>query len=644
MGHDVGEVDIDNVSLVAGHVGTENLNLADTGTDTGTDTGVDTGTDTGVDTWCDTGTAPVELVADGGFADGTGWSGNALNIVDGVSRADVGAAGNPWDVNLSGAVALTSGEDYTVTFTARGAEGRDLIVGIGDAGAPYHNHSETLSLTDGWQTYTLHLTALDATNGGDFTGASRVIFDMGSDVGQVDIDNVSVAAGHVGAEDLTGTPTADPTDQVTDTGTDTGVDTNEAPDFDHDSVFLQQNENIDTTQVIWNASATDADGDDVTYSLGGNDADAFEIDQNTGAVTFAESPDYESGVTSYDFTITASDGSLTDEQAVTVQINNVVEQYTLDPADLASGGEFVGEAMDDRMDGRGATSALELSGGAGTDVLYGGDAGDILDGGDGNDQLSGGGGDDVLIAGTGVDRIDGGDGIDTVVLDSEDGDFVSVNLSREWQYSGDGWNQIVNVENVVTGGGADIIKGNDIGNVVESGAGNDWVYANGGDDVLIGGEGIDRLFGGDGNDTVLYETDENLVIDLNSEWQLGNDGTSEGIDKLVDIENVTTGSGNDVLIGNDGANVLTGGDGDDTLTGGDGADVFRFYSSEGASTDVITDFTVGEDSIELIDDTTGEVAQAQITTDASGSTVTWDELTIVLDVTVNYDDINPITD
>ena len=63
-----------------------------------------------------------------------------------------------------------------------------------------------------------------------------------------------------------------------------------------------------------------------------------------------------------------------------------------------------------------------------------------------------------------------------------------------------------------------------------------------------------------------------------------------------------------------------------------------------SSTDVITDFTVGEDSIELIDDTTGEVAQAQITTDASGSTVTWDELTIVLDVNVNYDDINPITD
>jgi Ca2+-binding RTX toxin-like protein len=441
-------------------------------------------------------------------------------------------------------------------------------------------------------------------------------------------------------------------DNVAFAGTTAPVNEN-APEFNYDSVFLQQNENIDTTQVIHSASATDADGDDVTYSLGGDDADAFDIDEE-GGVTFAESPDYESGVTSYDFTITASDGSLTDEQAVTVQINNVVEQYTLDPADLASGGEFAGEAMDDRMDGRGSTSALELSGGAGTDVLYGGDAGDVLDGGDGNDQLSGGGGDDVLIAGAGVDRIDGGDGIDTVMLGQSldltggglvSGDeMVSINLAREWQYSGDGWNQIVNVENVVTGGGADIIKGNDIGNVVESGAGNDWVYANGGDDVLIGGEGIDRLFGGDGNDTVLYETDEDLVIDLNSEWQLGNGETSEGIDKLIDIENVTTGSGEDVLIGTDGSNILTGGDGDDTLTGGDGADVFRFYSSEGPSTDVITDFTVGEDSIEFIDDTTGAVAQAQITTDADGSMVTWDDLTIMLDVNVNYDDINPITD
>ena len=85
-----------------------------------------------------------------------------------------------------------------------------------------------------------------------------------------------------------------------------------------------------------------------------------------------------------------------------------------------------------------------------------------------------------------------------------------------------------------------------------------------------------------------------------------------------------------------------GGGGDDTLTGGDGADVFRFYASEGMTTDVITDFKVGEDTLELVNDTTDIIGDAVITTDANGSTVTWDELTIVLDVVVTKDDINPI--
>ena len=141
---------------------------------------------------------------------------------------------------------------------------------------------------------------------------------------------------------------------------------------------------------------------------------------------------------------------------------------------------------------------------------------------------------------------------------------------------------------------------------------------------------------------MLYDTDEDLSINLNSYqgWQFANGSTLVGTDKLEGIENITTGSGDDTLVGDANANVLTGGAGDDTLTGGAGDDVFRFYSSEGLSTDVITDFSAG-DSIELVDDT-GAQATAQITSDASGSTVTWDELTIVLDVVIDYDDINPI--
>ena len=69
-------------------------------------------------------------------------------------------------MNLSGDVVLVPGADYTVTFTARGTDGRDLIAGIGDAGGNYFNDTETLSMTDGWQTYTLHLNASDANTGG----------------------------------------------------------------------------------------------------------------------------------------------------------------------------------------------------------------------------------------------------------------------------------------------------------------------------------------------------------------------------------------------------------------------------------------------------------------------------------------------
>ena len=115
-----------------------------------------------------------------------------------------------------------SGENYTLTFTARGTDGRDLIVGIGDAGGNYHNRYGDF-VHDGWLA-DVHVAPECFRRCMVVCSLARAecCFDMGSDVGQVDIDNVSVVSGHVGVADLTGTPTADPTDQVTDTGVDTG--------------------------------------------------------------------------------------------------------------------------------------------------------------------------------------------------------------------------------------------------------------------------------------------------------------------------------------------------------------------------------------------------------------------------------------
>ena len=64
-----------------------------------------------------------------------------------------------------------------------------------------------------------------------------------------------------------------------------------------------------------------------------------------------------------------------------------------------------------------------------------------------------------------------------------------------------------------------------------------------------------------------------------------------------------SGAGNDILIGNGGSDVLIGGAGEDVLTGGAGADSFVFVSngdsSVGLSRDTVTDFTRGEDKIDL---------------------------------------------
>uniref|UniRef100_UPI0035672C08 DUF5801 repeats-in-toxin domain-containing protein n=1 Tax=Pseudomonas sp. TaxID=306 RepID=UPI0035672C08 len=63
--------------------------------------------------------------------------------------------------------------------------------------------------------------------------------------------------------------------------------------------------------------------------------------------------------------------------------------------------------------------------------------------------------------------------------------------------------------------------------------------------------------------------------------------------------------GNDTLIGGSGDDILLGGLGNDTLTGGAGADIFRWQAGE-TGHDVVTDFELGVDSLDLSDLLVGE--------------------------------------
>ena len=71
-------------------------------------------------------------------------------------------------------------------------------------------------------------------------------------------------------------------------------------------------------------SATDADGDSLTYTLGGTDANAFSIDSTNGQLRTDAFLDYENQ-SSHTVTITVSDGTLTDNISVTINVTDVAE-------------------------------------------------------------------------------------------------------------------------------------------------------------------------------------------------------------------------------------------------------------------------------------------------------------------------------
>lgn len=121
----------------------------------------------------------------------------------------------------------------------------------------------------------------------------------------------------------------------------------------------------------------------------------------------------------------------------------------------------------------------------------------------------------------------------------------------------------------ITGSFNSALRQGDHHEVILMREGDDTISGNGGDDIIFGGSGVDSING------------------------------DAGYDRLYG------GAGNDTLNGGANDDRLKGDDGDDTLTGGTGKDGFIFsaYSTTGSGfggQDVITDFTIGQDTILII--------------------------------------------
>jgi len=294
------------------------------------------------------------------------------------------------------------------------------------------------------------------------------------------------------------------------------------------------------------------------------------------------------------------------------------------------------------------------------DSLYGGDGDDFLDGGPGADYMSGGKGNDVYLvdnlkdviddngASTDVDRVLIATYLSYVLptnveaceLDGRTGSSVTGNANNNEILGNQGGNFLDGE------GGKDTVEGDAGNDSLEGGWNTDLLEGGDGHDRLDGGTGADTLRGGLGNDTYFVENRHDIVDEATGEGRdLVESSVSftmtDGLENLFlvgstftagtgnDFANIITASdagaklwgrgGRDTLIGGARGDTLSGADdagagvGEvDQLTGGGGKDRFilgtavdRYYDNQNAESAglrdyaLITDFTVGEDRLQL---------------------------------------------
>ena len=362
--------------------------------------------------------------------------------------------------------------------------------------------------------------------------------------------------------------------------------------------------------------ATDLDNNVLTYDIIGNTINngdntvtlvstygSLTLNQLTGDYSFVANDAAIESLTadvSKSFTLTVSDGLLTDSKVLTLMINQqgITESNGNDT--------LIGDANNNKFDG--------LAGN------------DLISGLDGNDTLIGGAGNDTLDGGAGADSLVGGVGSDLYIVDNT-GDVVTetstllaeidvVNSSITYTLGANIEKLTLTGTDLINGTGnslANTLTGNITANILDGGLGNDSINGGAGDDLIIGGAGNDSLSGSAGNDT-LNGDDGNDTLDGgagadtmvgglgNDTYLVDNTGdiVTETSTIVTEIDTVSTvitytlgdyvekliltgaagingfgNSLNNTITGNSAANLLNGGVGADTLIGGLGNDTYN---------------------------------------------------------------------
>jgi len=153
-------------------------------------------------------------------------------------------------------------------------------------------------------------------------------------------------------------------------------------------------------------------------------------------------------------------------------------------------------------------------------------------------------------------------------------------------------------------GGADLVTGSAVHELIDGGMGDDKLLSGGGNDEIFGGSGDDKIFAQTNPDVMNdgYHVNYSDLSDPSSGDVLMDGG--EGHDAILG------GGGKDIIIGGGGNDFLRGGSGNDRLEGSHGNDILwgdtgdDIFSMDPGSADTVTD-SAGTDSLLFSVDSTG---------------------------------------
>ena len=283
--------------------------------------------------------------------------------------------------------------------------------------------------------------------------------------------------------------------------------------------------------------------------------------------------------------------------------------------------ELVGALENDSLYGWGGID--EINGGAGNDIIIGGQNADILvggsgddfiwgnhadthidmntletttypldepidkdyiEGGEGHDWISAGSYKDIILGGEGDDNIFAGAGSDVISGGSESDFIMGDSVLSRTSYlpdilDNDPERTYIHVDHI------DEVDPNlNYADVIDAGAGDDFVQGEVGNDFIQGGSGNDHIegdklnnpepFGGPEGQYDFFIRDSGEVVAIEVDDFVALDGQWHGNDVLEG------GQGDDVIYGNGGDDIIDGGDDDDLIFGDDDELEISFHGND----------------------------------------------------------------